>query len=60
MAPGDQVHREYDLTGYFRQFQLPVEVDAGRITAELTHGVLRLRLPQAERAQPRRIPINAS
>ena len=60
LAPGDPVHREYDLTGFFRQFQLPVEVDAGRITAELTHGVLRLRLPQAERAQPRRIPINAS
>ncbi len=60
LASGDPVYREYQLTGFFRQFQLPEEVDVGRISAELTHGVLTLRLPRAERAQPRRIEVRAS
>ncbi len=55
LASGDPVYREYQLTGFFRQFQLPEEVDTGRIAAELRNGVLTLRLPRAERAQPRRI-----
>jgi HSP20 family protein len=54
------VHREYALTGYFRQFQLPEEVDANRIAAELKHGVLHLQLPRVERAQPRRIEVRSA
>jgi HSP20 family protein len=57
LASGDPVYREYQLTGFFRQFQLPEEVDTGRIAAELRNGVLTLRLPRAERAQPRRIEV---
>jgi len=53
-------HQEYSLTGYFRQFQLPEEVDANRIVADLTHGVLHLLLPRVERAQPRRIEVRTS
>ena len=60
LASADPVYREYELTGFFRQFQLPEEVDPARIAAELTHGVLTLRLPRAERAQPRRIEVRAS
>lgn len=60
LAPADPVYREYELSGFFRQFQLPEEVDAARISAELAHGVLTLRLPRAERAQPRRIEVRAS
>ncbi len=60
LAAGDPVYREYQLTGFFRQFQLPEEVDSTRISAELKHGVLMLRLPRAERAQPRRIEVRAS
>ncbi len=57
LASGDPVYREYQLTGFFRQFQLPEEVDTGRIAAELRNGVLTLRLPRAERAQPRRLEV---
>ena len=53
-------HQEYALTAYFRQFQLPEEVDANRIVADLTHGVLHLHLPRVERAQPRRIEVRSS
>lgn len=60
LATAEPVHREYQLTGFFRQFQLPEEVDLARIAAELKHGVLTLRLPRAERAQPRRIEVRAS
>src|SRR5918911_52682 len=45
-AAGEPVYREYELTGFYRQFQLPDEVDASRIEAELKQGVLRLRLPR--------------
>jgi HSP20 family molecular chaperone IbpA len=57
LAPGTPLHREYELTGFFRQFQLPEEIDTGRIEASLTQGVLTLRLPRAAPAQPRRIEI---
>jgi HSP20 family protein len=60
LISGEPVHREYELTGFYRQFQLPDEVDASRIEAELKHGVLFVRLPRTERSQPRRIEVKAS
>jgi len=54
------VQREYELTGFYRQFQLPEEIDTGRISAELKNGVLRVTLPRMERAQPRRIEVRPS
>ncbi len=54
---GEPVYREYELTGFHRQFQLPHEVDTGRIEAELRHGVLTLRLPRLAPAEPRRIQV---
>jgi HSP20 family protein len=59
VAPAEPVYREYELVGFFRQFQLPEEVDVARITADFKNGVLTLRLPRAERAQPRRIQVQA-
>jgi HSP20 family protein len=56
-APGAPVYREYELTGFFRQFQLPDEVDTAAIAAELKHGVLTLRLPRVQRPQSRRIQV---
>ena len=56
-AQGEPVYREYELTGFYRQFQLPEEVDAGRIQAELKQGVLTLRLPRQAPAEPRRIEV---
>lgn len=54
------VLNEYDLVDYWRQFRLSEEIDAERISAELKHGVLTLRLPKAEPAKPRQIEIKAS
>lgn len=53
------VYREYELAGFFRQFQLPEEVDATKIAADMKNGVLTLHLPRAERLQPRRIDVRA-
>jgi HSP20 family molecular chaperone IbpA len=60
MTPGTPVHREYELLHFFRQFELPEEVDPDRICAELRHGVLTLRLPKREKAKPRRIEISVA
>jgi HSP20 family molecular chaperone IbpA len=57
---GTPLHREYELTGFFRQFQLPEEVDTARIEAGLKQGVLTLRLPRAAEQQPRRIEVRGS
>jgi HSP20 family molecular chaperone IbpA len=56
----EPVHREYELTGFFRQFQLPEEVDTTRIEAQLRNGMLTVTLPRLERAQPRRIEVRSS
>lgn len=58
IAPGEPVWSEYRLLNFFRQFELPEEIDQERITAELKHGVLTINLPKVERAKPRQVPIN--
>jgi len=49
-------------TEYARRFTLlePSRFDAEHISATLRHGVLDLRLPKAERAKRRQIPVSAS
>jgi HSP20 family molecular chaperone IbpA len=54
---GEDVYREYTLHPFFRQFELTDAVDQHRIAAHLQHGVLTLTLPKAEKAKPRRIPV---
>lgn len=56
-APGEAVYREYELTNFFRQFELSEEVDQGKISAQLTHGVLTLHLPRVEKAKPRKVDV---
>ena len=51
--------REYEVGNYYRTFQLSEAVEAGEITAEYTDGVLRLRLPKAEAAKPRKITVKS-
>jgi HSP20 family molecular chaperone IbpA len=64
MAPADttgqNVHAEMSATRFRRAFTLSRELDSGRIEAESRNGVLKLRIPKRERAQPRRIEIAAS
>lgn len=56
-APGKSVFREFALGNYFRQFQLPDEIDTEKTSAELKKGVLTLSLPKSAAAKPRRIEI---
>jgi len=54
MEPG---HVEVGLPRYRRTFTLSKELDADKVSAELAQGVLRVRIPKAEHAQPRRIEV---
>jgi HSP20 family protein len=51
------VLREFRTGRYFRQFTVSDAVDQSRINAELKNGVLRLVLPKAEKAVPRKIVV---
>ncbi|HEU0231131.1 MAG TPA: Hsp20/alpha crystallin family protein [Burkholderiaceae bacterium] len=51
---------EVGLPRFRRVFTLSKELDTGKVSAELNHGVLSLRIPKAEHAQPRRIDIKVS
>lgn len=51
------IHGEARLPVYRREFALSRELDAARIDAQLKDGVLRLRIPKAEEAKPRRIEV---
>ncbi|MDO9074708.1 MAG: Hsp20/alpha crystallin family protein [Rubrivivax sp.] len=50
-------HAEVQQSRYRRLFTLSKELDATKIGAELAQGVLRVRIPKAEHAQPRRIEV---
>lgn len=53
-------YAEVSVPRFRRAFTLSKELDAGKVSAELKNGVLNLRIPKAEHAQPRRIEIKVS
>jgi HSP20 family molecular chaperone IbpA len=53
-------HAEVQVSRYRRAFTLSSELDADKVGAELSQGVLRVRIPKAEHAQPRRISVNVA
>jgi HSP20 family protein len=53
-------HTEVGLGRFHRVFTLSKELDTETVSAELANGVLKLRIPKAEHAQPRRIEIRAA
>lgn len=53
----DPSHAEVSLPRYRRTFTLSRELDTGKVSAEFNQGVLTLRIPKAEHAQPRRIEV---
>ncbi len=56
----DAYHRCERATGKFvRTIDLPVNVDSDKIQAEYTNGMLRIILPKAASAKPKRIAITA-
>ncbi len=58
--PANLVLGEFNLQGYYRQFQLSDEVDQDKISAESKNGVLTIRLPKAEKSKPRQIKVRLS
>lgn len=51
-------HRVERIYGNFcRQFNLPAQIDAAKISAEFVNGVLKLRLPKKEQAKAQEIRI---
>lgn len=53
------VYGEAQVPAYRRRFTLSRELDTSRIEAQLKDGVLRLAIPKAEEAKPRRIEVKA-
>jgi HSP20 family molecular chaperone IbpA len=53
-------HAEVQVARYRRAFTLSKELDADKVSAEFNHGVLRLRIPKAEHAQPRKIAVQVA
>jgi HSP20 family molecular chaperone IbpA len=49
--------REFRTGRYIRQFSLSDNIDQAKIEAEMASGVLRLILPKAEKAMPRKISV---
>jgi HSP20 family protein len=53
-------HAEVRLSRYRRAFTLSKELDADKVNAELVQGLLRVRIPKAEHAQPRKIAVQVN
>ena len=53
----EATYAEVGVPRFRRVFTLSKELDTGKVAAEFKHGVLSLRIPKAEHAQPRRIDI---
>ena len=53
-------YAEVSVPRFRRVFTLSKELDTAKVAAELNQGVLTLRIPKAEHAQPRRIEIRAA
>jgi HSP20 family molecular chaperone IbpA len=53
----EATHVEVARPRYRRAFTLSKELDAAKVGAEFSQGVLKLRIPKAEHAQPRRIQV---
>ncbi len=53
----DATHAEVSLPRYRRMFTLSRELDTDKVNAEFNQGVLKLRIPKAEHAQPRKIEV---
>jgi HSP20 family protein len=53
-------HAEVRLSRYRRAFTLSKELDADKVDAEFSQGLLRVRIPKAAHAQPRKISVQVN
>jgi HSP20 family molecular chaperone IbpA len=60
LAPGEPIYREFQISGFFRQFRISDEIDEERVDAAIHNGVLRLSLKRAASTQPRHIEVRAA
>jgi HSP20 family molecular chaperone IbpA len=52
-------YTEYNVGNFSRRMSVSDHIDAERIAARMSNGVLELQLPKSERVKPRRIPVTA-
>ena len=57
---GTPTYRETRIGDYRRDFTLPDDIDADRITAAMNAGVLTVHIPKPDEAKPKRIQISGS
>ena len=60
LADMEASYAEVSVPRFRRAFTLSKELDTAKVSADFKHGVLTLRIPKAEHAQPRRIQINVA
>jgi HSP20 family protein len=60
MDEGSYLVRELPNGSFTRTLRLPAAIDAEHVEANISDGVLTLRLPKAESSRPRQIKINAN
>jgi HSP20 family protein len=56
----EATHAEVSLPRYRRVFTLSKELDTEKVGAEFMNGELKLRIPKAQHAQPRKIEIKVA
>jgi len=59
LEQGQIVYSEYQSGDYERAFTISHAVDASKIEAAMKDGVLTVRLPKAEQAKERKIPVRS-
>ena len=56
----EATHAEVQRSRYHRAFTLSKELDAEKVSAEMSQGVVRVRIPKAAHAQPRRVQVQVA
>jgi len=56
-SQGPYLRKEYGVGDYYRTFRVSEHIDASRISAEYSAGVLMLQLPKTEAVKPRKIQV---